>query len=559
MRILMDKNRMQASMKDVMIKANDIPRVDRMKRVIARLAVVVSFVFLLPAAAFADEMLDNVRWLLSSPERLPLIVEKRRNEISAFYNSDEAQLLWLDHPRSHELISEMQLAYLQGLRPEDYPAAVLEDAAASLNSLSSAADIAWVELLYTGHFLDYAHDLRAGRVSPRVLYPDAYMPSNSIDTIDALSRLISSEEMSAFIDVWQPQDDTYRRLKEHLQHLHDIQDSGGFTFLDPASVPVPDLRRRLFEDGLLAEASGDTVYDKRLAFAVGQAHLRYGLEISGQVTPGLIRALNIPVDRRIEQLTNALERIRWLPNEYSRLQLYVNKGENTYVFLENGRVVREGQAYPNCPDRNHTTLATTIEAVTFHPTWQVPWEFFGKELLPRLKQDPEQVEAAGYYLKRSGADVPLDALPWKEASLRDIERASNREQYALYLPASSENPLGQYAYRLRQEQRLQLFDLEATPDDDLFCNPYLPKTAFGIVNGLDILDQIIEPRVLPADGIEDRISRQDTVTFPARGGLMAVVSHQSVWVQRQGLIRFGNDPYLEDARLTAALSGRPKP
>ena len=73
---------MQASMKDVMIKANDIPRVDRMKRVIARLAVVVSLVFLLPAAALADEMLDNVRWLLSSPERLPLIVEKRRNEIS---------------------------------------------------------------------------------------------------------------------------------------------------------------------------------------------------------------------------------------------------------------------------------------------------------------------------------------------------------------------------------------------------------------------------------------------------------------------------------------------
>ncbi len=432
---------MQALLKDVKMTAKDIPRVDLMKCVIARLAaVIVFFAIALPPAASADEALENVRWLLSKPERLPLIVEKRRNEIAAYYGSDDAQLLWLDQPRSHELISEMQSAYLQGLRQEAYPADVLEDAVAALNSLSSPSDIAWVELLYTGHFLDYAHDLRAGRVSPRVLYPDAYMPSNSIDTVDALSRLASLEEMSAFINVWQPQDDTYRRLKDHLQHLYDIQDSGGFSFLEPGAVPVPvpDLRRRLFEDGFLAEASQNTEYDKRLAFAVGQAHLRYGLEISGQVTPELVRALNIPVNRRIEQLENAMERIRWLPNEYSRLQLYVNKGENTYVFLEDGRVVREGQAYPNCPDRNHTTLATTIEAVTFHPTWQVPWEFFGKELLPRLKQDPQQVEAAGYYLKRSGADVPLDALPWKEASLRDIERASNREPaWSVCVPASA--------------------------------------------------------------------------------------------------------------------------
>lgn len=543
-------------------------KADRVLRRIAGLSTVFLFAFLVETvSARANEILENVRWLLSNPDRLPLIVEKRRNEIAAFYGSDRGEVLWLDQPRSLELIQSMESADRNGLRPEDYPAGVLTQATASLSSLSSESEIAWVELLYTGHFLDYAHDIRAGRVSPRILYPDAYMPSNSIDTVDALTRLATSDDLEAFLTVWQPQDDTYRRLQGHLRHLQGVRENGGFTYLDPGETldagtndaRVPALRQRLLEDALLAEASEDTLFDKRLAFAVGQARQRYGLEVSGQVTPALIRALNIPVERRIEQLSSALERIRWLPNEYSRLQLFINKGENSFVFLENGRVADEGRAYANCPDRNHTTMATTIEAVTFHPTWQVPWEFFGKELLPRLRQDPGQVEAAGYYLKRSGADVPLDALPWKEASLRDIERASNREQFELFLPASSENPLGQYAYRLRQENRLQLFDLAAAPEDEVFCNPYLPKTAFGIVNGLDILDQIIEPRVLPADGIEDRISRQDTVTFPARGGLMAVVSHQSVWVQRQGLIRFGNDPYLEDSRLTAALAGRPKP
>lgn len=520
-----------------------------------------------PAEVAANTSLEDVRRILNDPERLPLIVEKRRKAISEYYGSEEAELLWLDQARGEELTQLMKAAGQEGLRPEDYPHEVLVEASGSLSGELTPSEAAWVELLYTGHFLDFANDLRAGRVSPRVLYPDAYMPYNSIDGHDALQRLATSEDLDGFVASWQPQDDTYQRLKGHLQHLQNIRESDGFTYLEPgenliagqSDTRIPALRRRLHEGGLLAEATTDETFDKRLAFAVAQAQHRYGLPLSAEVDAALIKALNIPVDRRIEQVSNAMERIRWIPNEYARLQLFINKGENRFVFLEDGRVIQEGAAYANCPDRNYATTATTIEAVTFHPTWRVSWEFFGKELLPRLQKDPKEVEEAGYYLRRSGAEVPLDALPWNQATLKDLRRAPNREQYALFLPSSEENPLGDYAYRLRQEQRLSLFDLAEAPEGDTYCNPYLPKTAFGIVDGLDILEHIIEPRVFPEEGLSNRISRRDTITFPARGGLMAVVSHQSVWVQRQGIIRFGNDPYLEDARLTAALSGRPKP
>ena len=519
------------------------------------------------SAGLANGSPEDVLAILNGPDRLPLIVEKRRNEIRSFYEADGSGLLWLNDPRSEALTELMKAAEQEGLRPEDYPQEVLIDAARSLEDPLTPEEAAWVELLYTGHFLDFANDLRAGRVSPRVLYPDAYMPYNSIDGHEALGRLAASDSLAAFVSNWQPQDDTYRRLKGHLQHLQEIKSVGGFTYLEPGEdlvagqidPRVTSLRQRLYEDQLLPETSGDAEFDKRMAFAVAQAQHRYGLPLSGRADTALVRALNIPIDRRIEQVSNAMERIRWIPNEYSRLQLFINKGENRFVFLEYGRVVREGQAFANCPDRNYATTATTIEAVTFHPTWQVSWEFFGKELLPRLQKDPKEVEDAGYYLRRSGAEVPLDALPWDQATLQDLRKALNREDYALYLPSSEENPLGDYAYRLRQEERVSLFDLEEAPEGGTYCNPYLPKTAFGIVDGLDILEHIIEPRVFPAEGLSNRIARRDTITFPARGGLMAVVSHQSVWVQRQGIIRFGNDPYLEDARLTAALSGRPRP
>lgn len=516
-----------------------------------------------PAAA--NGVLEEVRRTLAQPERLPLVVEKRRSAIRDFYAADEASLLWLQGSLSEDFLAVLQTVSREGLRPEDYPAEVLIAALDDAEDLQDPVDAAWTELLFTAQFLDFASDLRAGRVSPRVLYPDAYMPRNAIDVLEALARLEEAGSLGAFVETWQPQDDTYRRLKGELARLLEISASGGFTYVEPGEViragqsddRVPALKQRLMEDGLLSEASGQKLLDKRTAFAVAQAQQRYGQPVSADLTPGLVRALNIPVGRRIEQVSNAMERIRWIPNEYARLQLFINKGENRFVFLENGRVLQDGRAYANCPDRNHTTLATTIEAVTLYPTWQVPFDYLGQELLSRLQKDPDELASEGYYLRRQGADVPLSALPWREATPRNLKRLE--DETTLYLSGSDQNPLGRYAYRLRREQRLSLFDLSEAPEGDTFCNPYLPKSAFGIVDGLNLLDHIIEPRVLPTGGLAPRIDRNETVTFPARGGLMAVVSHQSVWVQRQGTIRFGNDPYLEDARLTSALSGRPKP
>lgn len=532
---------------------------------IGLLAAFIVWMSVISGPTLANGGLEDVQRILNAPDRLSLIVEKRRREISAYYGSEDASLLWLGTDRAAAFLDLLRNAHLHGLRPEDYPRAYLEAELKSVDAGLNPSEIAWIELLFTGHFLDFANDLRAGRVTPRVLYPGAYMPVHTINGTDALKRLAAAPQLPDFVSIWEPQDDTYRLLKTHLARLYAVKDGGGFTYLDiqeelsPGAQDdqVPGLRRRMFEDGLVGEGTGGELFDKRLAFAVAQSKHRYVLPVSSEVTPRLVRALNIPIERRIEQVSNAMERIRWIPPEYSRVKLFINKGENQFVFSESGRVVMEGQAFANCPDRNHANTATAIEAVTFHPTWQVPLEFLGNELLPRLKDDPAEVEGVGYYLRRRGADVPLSSLPWGQATPRAINRF--KDEFNLYLPASDENPLGSYAFRLRQEQKLALFHLDSAPEDGVFCNPYLPANAFGIVDGLALLEQVIEPRVFPAEGIGNRLARGDTITFPARSGLMAVATHQSVWLQHQGAIRFGHDPYLEDARLTAALSGRPKP
>lgn len=522
-------------------------------------------VLLVGAAPAAAGDLMEVRSVLSMPDRLPLIVEKRRSDISRFYNSESARLLWTGQTRSGDLVGRMVDSDREGLRPEDYPSETLTDARSSLGGSLSPSEEAWVELLLTGHFLDFASDVRAGRVSPRFVYPDAYMPINTIDAFVALERFAKSGSLGEFLSDWEPQGDTYRRLKSHLQQLLAVQDAGGFTYLEIGEIltpgtdnsMVPALRQRLFEDGLVPGVSSDRMFDKRLAFAVAQAQNRYGVDVSGKLGIELVRALNIPVGRRIEQIINSMERIRWLPERYAGLLLVINKGENQFQFIESGRVELEGEAFGNCPERNFTNTAATVEGVTFNPTWQVSLDYIADVLLPRLRSDPEAVASEGFYLRRSGADVPLSAIPWKQITRRTLGRYKG--EFALYLASADENPLGRYAYRLRRENSLTLLDLENAPEDGVFCDPLLPLTSFGLVDGLQVLERIIDPRLLPPQGVEKRIARADTVTYPTRAGILAIVSHASAWVGRQGTIRFGKDPYLEDARLSAALAGRVKP
>jgi len=117
---------------------------------------------------------------------------------------------------------------------------------------------------------------------------------------------------------------------------------------------------------------------------------RHGLPADGILGPATFRALNVPLARRVKQIELTLERWRWLPRRFDRPPLIVNVPRFEVVALDrDNRValrmkVIVGKAY------GHKTpiFAAQMNAVIFHPWWDVPPSIARKELQPKADKDP---------------------------------------------------------------------------------------------------------------------------------------------------------------------------
>ena len=68
-------------------------------------------------------------------------------------------------------------------------------------------------------------------------------------------------------------------------------------------------------------------YDQALSEAVKHFQARHGITPDGKLTQQTVAELNVPMSRRVQQLDDALERWRWLPDNFVNPRVLVNLPE----------------------------------------------------------------------------------------------------------------------------------------------------------------------------------------------------------------------------------------
>jgi L,D-transpeptidase YcbB len=516
------------------------------------------------AAADTTGLLDTVRTILANETRQALPIENQRIDLIRYYADDDAQPLFVGTDRPRELIVSMLDSENDGLDPTRYAVEFLEDLLEELDTASPERQ-AEIEIWFAAHFLLLAADVKVGRVLPRMVYPDLYMPRKDIDGANVLRALSQFADMASFFTAWAPYNIEYTRLHGALADYLDIRDQGGWGTIESGpdaglgdrDPRIPAVRLRLdIEYGYEPSRAGeDDVLDPELDERLRSFQLHHDIPVTGALDTKTLLALNVPVERRIEQIALSMERLRWMPEEIADRVLIANKGDGLLRLLDETGPIAEWRILPNCPRDNLAIVAGRMQTAVLNPRWDVPFDYFQSVLFPVLQRDPGELEREGYELLYQNVAMPLGALPWNSIPRSVVSR--DKEKFQLRLKPGADNPYGRFVYRLDGIDEAFLFDApEGTASE--ICDTRLPKGAIAVVGGLDLLDKMVTRRLGTADYLERTMDRRDTLIVPDIEPLPLMIVFQSAWIDSNGNVRFSKDPYLEDLRLTKALEGKEK-
>ena len=499
----------------------------------------------------------NVTDLLANEPHLPLPVRQRSEALVAYYQDNGGSLLWVGRDRMDAFVARLRAAAGDGLDPRSYPTdqlAKLAQAAGRTDARSRAI----IELYFSAAFLEYASDLRVGRLLPHKVDPNFFAANRSIDQLTALDRLGQARSVNAFFDSWQPPQPDYAALKRALSDYRAIAAKGGWApvplgnSLKPgmADARVPALRARLFiTDGAPQRSSGQAdLYDPGLVNAVKWFQKRHGLGDDGVVGRNTVAALNVPVEERIAEINAAMERWRWMPENLGRDHLIVNIAGFELKHVDNGKVVDRMAVVVGKPYSRTPEFSDRVRYLEFNPYWNVPSDIAIKEELPKLRSNPATLAASGFEAVRGDQVYQLTDIDWSQYGPGNFP-------FLIRQRPGPSNALGRVKFMFPNQFNVYLHD---TPSRGAFA---AESRAFShgcvrLSRPLDLATEVLSGTSgWDRQRIDAVVAGGDRTIVNLAQPLPIHITYLTAWVD-SGTPNFRNDIYEQDAKLINALDGR---
>ncbi len=487
--------------------------------------------------AFADAQPAEIEKLLTQtavPAAKPL---------RSFYAPRAFHPLWTPQSISEVEATLKQTAQDHGLDPVSY-------------SIASDSSDAGQEVGLTVSLTRLGRDLASGRIAPyRIVGGIGEGTRPRFDEIGLLKTIAQGTDPRDALLRLTPQGPDYQALVTGLKNYRALAAKGCWPRIPegPNLKPgdsderLPLLRKRLIVTGELdSEKTEGEQLDQDVSLALMQFQTRHGLESDGAMGKRTFAALNVPVEYRIRQIELALERLRQLPRQREANRIEVNIASQTLALFENKLQVLEMRVVTGDVKHQTPTMVTRMSALTLNPTWTVPASIARKEILPKLKRDPN-------YLAHNNIHI-LDAFPQDspEAEGQGINWNAMGKSFPFVLRQvpGPDNALGQLKFNLQNQDAIYMHD---TPQRKFFKRSYrlLSHGCIRLESPLDLADHVLGSDW--HDKLPPMIAEGKTKTLIMKHSLPVYLMYQTAWADTFGTVFFRDDSYGNDQRLDQAL------
>ncbi len=465
---------------------------------------------------------------------------------------------WTDDGKVEDLLVAIRATAADGLDPADYHLDKLENV---LDMIADGRELdtyerAALDIALTDSLIRLGYHQRFGKVNPYELDANWNFTRElgGRDPAVSLKGALEGDALPEYLAELFPRAELYQDLQRHLAEHRRIAEAGGWpTVPEGNTLRAGDTDPRL---GVLAERleiTGDLergvradVYGGALEAAVKNFQERHGLDADGIVGPATLRAMNVPVEQRIDQLRINLERARWVLDNLEDNFVIVNiAGFRAYVYRDREPVwstrVVVGKTYHKTP-----VFKSEMKYIVFNPTWTVPYSIATKEMLPAVRRDPNYLPSRNFIVKnRSGDIVDPATIDWANVSPRSFP-------YTFVQQPGTSNALGEIKFMFPNQYSVYLHD---TPSKSLFARAgrTFSHGCVRVENPFDFAEVLLGPDGWDAEKVQAERMRRETRSIFLSEPMPVLLLYWTAEVGPDGEVHFYDDVYERDQAILTAL------
>jgi murein L,D-transpeptidase YcbB/YkuD len=304
------------------------------------------------------------------------------------------------------------------------------------------------------------------------------------------------------------------------------------------------LRQRLIVSGDLAADKASGGFDDTVVEGLKHFQTRHGLVTTGNVGPRTLAALNVPVQKRIQQLEASRERIKQMGFGFGPRYVVVNIPAAYAEAVENNVVVKRYRVIVGKTEKPSPTLTAEISNVNLNPTWTVPSSITKNEIAAHMRKDPT-------YLTR----MHMQILDSKEAVIDPATVDwSQTPNFTVRQVQGEWNALGQVRIDMPNNYAVYMHD---TNQKHLFQDDYRFDShgCARIENVRDLAAWVLQdmPKWDRA-AIDAKIAtgERETIKLPTK--IPVAWTYLTGWMTSDKTINFRNDIYDQDTQLMEATN-----
>lgn len=340
-----------------------------------------------------------------------------------------------------------------------------------------------------------------------------------------------------------------KKLEEEERRLEKIIKKGGFVKvpgykkieLGAKGKRVELLKQRLKQSGDYKSYKIDDVFDEKLRQAVISFQLRHGLNPDGVAGTYTIRMMNISAKKRLGQIQyNRKKFAKFDVEALGDRYIIVNIPDYRLNIVEKKKSVKTMKVIVGTYKNQTPTFNKEMSYVVVNPKWNVPRSIAVKEILPKLKKNPDYLKRQNMnlYSLADGKTKKIDSstVDWSTYNKRNFNFLFSQKPGA-------RNALGRIKFIFPNKYSVYMHD---TNSHYLFKRD---RRAFS--HGCIRLEKPYDMAEYVFRDVEDwdvsrlkkqlKAGRQKTVTLPEK--IPVFITYFTSWVDKEDRVHFREDIY----------------